>query len=150
MSAQEFTNVQVKAEVLFRPGASGSLIVRANRTKKPPPPFVGYAVRIGNAAKGFRHTGTLLGYKEVIEQYVKEDEWFTLHTIVVGDRVVVRLNGQTVMDHTDTTSRFKTGGTGVVHGSDSAVRFRNIRAQALPADEAEAWKLVRKAAPGLK
>jgi hypothetical protein len=146
-----YTNVQVKADARFRRGAVGQLVLRSTRTKKAPPPFIGYGIKIGNTPKDYRQTGSVPGFQDVLDSHVVADEWFTLHAIIVGQRIVVRLNGRTVVDHTHTGSRqFQAGTIGLSHGENPTVMFRNVRAQALPDDEDEAWKLVLKAAPDLK
>jgi serine/threonine protein kinase len=150
VSAESFTNFQFKADVRYLNGAGGAVTLRATKARKPPPPFLGYVIKLANNRKEYRHTGSLLGFQDVLDEKVKEDEWFTLHAIAVGSRVIVRLNGQTVVDHTDAEKRFESGKIVLIHGDNAVLMFRNVRAQPLPVDEAAAWALVRKHAPDLK
>ena len=148
LSEEAFTNVQAKVEILFRPQANASVVVRGNPNNQGPFPFRGYIVKATNMPE--RQAGSLIGCEELLEKSVKEYEWFTLHVIAVGNRIMVRLNGRTVVDYVDASAKYASGHIALVHGNESGVLFRNFRAQALPTNEAEAWKEVRKAAPEVK
>ena len=67
---------------------------------------------------------------------VKDDEWWTQTIIVRGKRVVVQLNGKTVVDYTEPggVRRRLSSGTFALQGHDpkSTVCYKNIYVKPLP------------------
>ncbi len=85
----------------------------------------------------FKKTGSLYGVRNIFKQLMKDEEWFTMHIIVEGARVRVKLNDLLVVDYTepeglnrgDSGRRRNLGsGTFALQGHDPASRvmFRNI------------------------
>ena len=91
-----------------------------------------------------RRTGSLYDIKDVYETEAKDDEWFTQHIIVQGKHIVVKVNGETVVEYHEpetpdqdrtsdrdknlNRSRLLGSGTFALQGHDpeSKVFFRNI------------------------
>jgi hypothetical protein len=45
------------------------------------------------------------GIQDAKETYVKDGEWFDLNVIVQGNKITTKINGQTVIDYTETVER---------------------------------------------
>ena len=124
----EFKDFELKADVLTKPGANSGIFVR---TAFQPTGFPsnGYEVQVNNSQSDWRRTGSLYAVRDVREAG-KDNEWFTLHTIVRGRRVQIMIDGRQVVDYTepDTSKTRLTGGTIALQGHDpgSEVHFKNI------------------------
>ena len=124
----EFRDFELKADVLTKPGANSGIYVR---TAYQPTdwPSHGYEVQVNNSHTDWRRTGSLYAVRDIRES-MKDNEWFTIHTIVRGRRVQIMLNDRQVVDYTepDTSKTRLTGGTIALQGHDpgSEVHFRNV------------------------
>jgi hypothetical protein len=124
----EFKDFELKADVLTKPGANSGIFVR---TAFQPTgfPSQGYEVQVNNSQSDWRRTGSLYAVRDIREA-MKDNEWFTLHTIVRGRRVQIMINERQVVDYTepDTSKTRLTGGTIALQGHDpgSEVHYKNI------------------------
>ncbi len=124
----EFKDFELKTDVLTKPGANSGVFVR---TAFQPTgfPSKGYEVQVNNSHTDWRRTGSLYAVRDIREA-MKDNEWFTLHTIVRGRRVQIMINDRQVVDYTepDTSKTRLTGGTIALQGHDpgSEVHFKNI------------------------
>ena len=124
----DFKDFELKVDVLTKPGANSGVYVR---TAYQPTgwPSNGYEVQVNNSHTDWRRTGSLYAVRDIRES-MKDNEWFTLHTIVRGRRVQIMINERQVVDYTepDTSKTRLTGGTIALQGHDpgSEVHFRNI------------------------
>jgi uncharacterized protein len=105
-------------------------------------PGRGYEVQINATHSDRIKTGSIYGVKNVMDTAPHEDnEWFHLHFIVRGNRVLVNVDGQVVNDFTepDEVSGSRRIGEGAVaiqaHDPNSVIHFRNIELRVL--DEAK-------------
>ena len=124
----EFRDFELTADVLTKPGANSGIFVR---TAFQPTGFPsnGYEVQVNNSQSDWRRTGSLYAVRDIREA-MKDNEWFTLHTIVRGRRVQIMINDRQVVDYTepDSSKTRLTGGTIALQGHDpgSEVHYRNI------------------------
>ena len=124
----EFKDFELKADVLTKPGANSGIFVR---TAFQPTGFPsnGYEVQVNNSQSDWRRTGSLYAVRDIREA-MKDNEWFTLHTVVQGRRVRIMINDRQVVDYTepDSSKTRLTGGTIALQGHDpgSEVHYRNI------------------------
>jgi hypothetical protein len=124
----EFRDFELKADVMTKPGANSGIFIR---TEFQPSnwPSKGYEVQVNNSQSDWRRTGSLYAVRDVREG-VKDDEWFTMHTIVRGRRVRIMVNGKQTVDYTepDSVPTRLTGTTIALQGHDPAseVHYRNI------------------------
>lgn len=128
VSGHEFTDFELKVDVLTKPGANSGIYIR---TKFQPTdwPSHGYEVQVNNSQSDWRRTGSLYGVQDVREAG-RDNEWFTVHAIVRGRRVQVMVDGRQTVDYTEpagSPTRL-TGGTIALqgHDPDSEVHYRNI------------------------
>jgi hypothetical protein len=130
----EFRNFELKADVLTRPGSNSGIFIRT--TFQPTDwPSKGYEVQVNNSHTDWRRTGSLYAVQDVREG-VRDNEWFTIHTIVQGRRVRIMVNDKQVVDYTEPAGSATrlTGSTIALQGHDpgSEVHYRNVMIRPLP------------------
>jgi hypothetical protein len=138
----DFKNFEFKADVMTTPGANSGIYFH---TKSQPTgwPDYGYEVQV-NATHGDPvKTGSLYDIKGITESPAKDNVWFTQHIIVQGKRIIVKVDGKTVMDFTEPEGfkppanhplRRLTSGTFAfqAHDPKSKVFFKNVMVKPLP------------------
>ncbi len=107
----------------------------------------GYEIQLNSTAKEKRKTGSLYAVVDLDKSPVDETKWFTLRITVQGQRIVVQINGATVVDYTEPpdakaqrTAERKgrvlnpTGGAIALQGHDpkSVFYFKSVRVRELP------------------
>jgi hypothetical protein len=128
-----FRDFELSADVMTRPGANSGIFIR---TAFQPNdwPSQGYEVQVNNSQSDWRRTGSLYAVQDVREAG-RDNEWFTIHTIVRGRRVQVMVDGRQVVDYTEPAGSATrlTGGTIALQGHDpgSEVHYRNIMVRPL-------------------
>ncbi len=107
-------------------------------------PTQGFEAQVNNSyILDPRKTGSLYRMQDVSKSPAKDRVWFTEHIIVRGSRVVIRIDGKTVVDWTqpdppqppaDMPQRVLGRGTFALQGHDpiSTVRYKNIYVKPLP------------------
>lgn len=137
VSNHDFTNFHFKAEVLTTPGSNSGIYFHTQYQEKGWP-SAGFEVQVNNSHTDWRRTGSLYAINDVRETYVKDNEWYTQEIIVIGKSVVVKINGQTVMQYTQPADakgpKIISNGTFALQGHDpkSKVYYRNIVVRSIP------------------
>ncbi len=141
-----YTDFEFQADVKTEPNANGGIYFH---TQYAPDnwPQTGFEVQVINTPGGKRRTGSLYGVEDVAEPPVKDGEWFTVNLVVRGKRVVVKLDGQTVIDWTQPADfrppqdktwadRQLASGTFALqaHDPESVVYYKNIRVRPLSSE----------------
>ena len=144
-SPNAYTNLEFKAEVtLNHSGNSGMYFRAALGTGWPK----GYEAQVENTSPDPQKTGSLYNLNKIGEQLVQDDTWWTQHIIVVGNRVVIKVNNRIVTDFVDTRNTFTSGHLAFQqHNEGSVVRYRNVMVKRLPNDEKAAWAEAKKDMP---
>ena len=128
-----FKNFELKAEVKTRPkGNSGIFFHTAYQDKGIP--AKGFEFQINNTGSDQRYrTGAIYPTKPLDKVLLKDDEWFECHLSVRGNKVVLKVNGETTHD-VELPVNAKSGlslssGTFAIQSHDpgSVVYFRRIR-----------------------
>ena len=144
----DFTNFELKAEVLTAPKANSGIYFHT-RFQKTGWPEKGYEVQINNTHRGsgsyreLKKTGSLYAVRNIFKSPVKDNEWFTMHIKVQGRHIQVKLNDLLVVDYIEPEKPIRKGnfvgsvlsrGTFCLQGHDpkSKVCFRNIYVKILP------------------
>jgi hypothetical protein len=98
----DFRNFELKADMKTSPDARATLIFHTTETESTD--AQGYAVQVMNsdaAESDFRKTGSLLGIRDVYKSLTKDEEWFNLHIVVKGKRVLIYVNDIQTVDYTE-------------------------------------------------
>ena len=136
-----FVNFELKVDVLTKKNSNGGIYFHTKFQKTGWPKY-GFEAQVNNSYKrDKRKTGSLYAVQDVLDPPAQDDKWFTEHIIVKGRRVVIKVDGKTVVDYTepeDTTpgkdfTRKLDRGTFALQAHDpgSIVYFRNIRVKRL-------------------
>ena len=121
-----FTDFEWKADVMTTPGSNSGMYVHTEYQEEGWPEK-GIEIQVNNSHTDWRRTGSVYALKDLREPPAKDNEWFTQHIIVKGNKITVKVNGKTVNEYTDTEGKL-TGGTIALqgHDPDSKVYYKNI------------------------
>ena len=136
-----FKNFELKCEVMATPGSNSGIFFHT--APKEGALTKGYEAQISTTHKDTRRTGSLFDVVDVRETKTKDNEWFEYHIVVKGKRIVLRVNGETIVDYTEPPNpkrserrkeRLLSSGQIAIQGHDpkSNVYFRSIRIKPLP------------------
>jgi len=136
-----FVNFEFKAEVMTTPGSNSGIYFHTEFQAEGWPKQ-GFESQVNNTHRDPKKTGGLYAVSDVFEAPAKDNEWFEQHIIVNGKRVVVKIDGKTVVDYTEPAdkepgknfTRILGKGTFAfqAHDPKSKVLYRNIRVKKLP------------------
>jgi len=130
-----FKNFEFKAEVMTTPGSNSGIYFHTEYQERGWPRR-GFEAQVNNTHGDRKRTGSLYNIKNVFEAPAKDDVWFDYHIIVKGKRVVIKIDGKTVVDYTEPEKarRKLSSGTFALQGHDprSKVYYRNIGVKPLP------------------
>jgi len=150
VASADFKNFELKAEVMATPGANSGIYFHT-RYQEEGWPEQGYEVQVNNTHKGAgnyverKKTGSLYAVRNVYKQLVPDNEWFSMHIIVMANHVMVKVNDHVVVDYVQPDQpmrleqykgRVLSHGTFAIqcHDPDSKVYFRDIQVKTLPDD----------------
>ena len=134
LSQEEFGDFELQADAKINSAGNSGVFFRI--TPDAMSPAKNYEIQvIGSEMRypgGYPHTGDLFGFAKVSENYIQDDRWFHLHLIAVGNQIVVKIDGQTVLDYVDARNSFTRGSIGLQKlGPLTRVSYRNIRVKEL-------------------
>lgn len=146
----DFKNFELQAEVTAAPGANSGIYFHT-AYQETGFPGKGFEVQVNNSATLHNNylerkkTGSLYGIRNVYQQLVPDDTWFTLRIAVRGPRVEIRVNDLLLVDYVEPElavapssrpGRRLGHGTFALQGHDpeSRVSFRNLRIKPSPDD----------------
>jgi hypothetical protein len=131
-----FSNFELKLDIMTKPGANSgvyfhTLFQESSWPKK------GYEVQVNNSQTDWRRTASLYAIQDLKEVFAKDDEWFTMHILVKGKNIQVKINDILVNDYTEPENatrpkgmeeRLLSSGTIALQGHDpnSTVLYKNI------------------------
>lgn len=128
-----FKNFEFKAQVMTTPGSNSGIFVH---TEFQPEgwPSKGYEIQVNNTHTDWRKTGSVYALQDVKEAPAKDNEWFTEHIIVVGDKITVKVNDKVINEYVEKDpTRIRTG-TVALQGHDpkSKVYYKDVMVKLLP------------------
>ncbi len=136
-----FKNFELKLDIMTKPGANSGVYFHT-QYQESSWPKKGYEVQVNNSQTDWRRTASLYAVQDLKEVFVKDDEWFTMHIIVNGKNIKVKINDQLVNDYTEPENptrskgmeeRLLSSGTFALQGHDpkSVVMYKNIQVKIL-------------------
>lgn len=137
-----FDNFEFKTQVMTTPGSNSGIFFHTEYQEEGWP-AKGHEVQVNNSHSDWRRTGSVYSYDDVREVHVPDNEWYTQHIIVRGNKVTVKLNGKTVVEYAepenversaDAKGKVISSGTFALqgHDPDSKVYFKDIMVKPLP------------------
>jgi len=140
----DFKNFEFKADVLTKPKANSGIYFHTEY-QETGWPDKGYEVQVNNSHSDWRRTAGLYAVDDVRQAPARDDQWFTMHIIVRGQRIVVKVDDQVIVDYTEPDGVSETGypnmpgrklssGTFALqgHDPDSVIYYKNIKVKPLP------------------
>jgi hypothetical protein len=140
--AHNFKNFEFKADVMTHKGTNSGIYIHT-AYQESSWPSVGYEIQVNNSHTDWIRTGSLYGFQNIKEVYMKDNEWFTMYITVKGKKITVKLNDKTVLDYTEPENlqrnpgdehRKLSSGTFALQGHDpnSLTYYKNIMVKPLP------------------
>jgi hypothetical protein len=124
----------LKADVKINRLGNSGLYFRSRPVRGEPFPQ-GYEVQIVGSAinAGDRgYTGSLWSFAPVKENLIRDDTWFTLHVIVADNRIVVKIDDNSVLEYMDPKQSYALGYLALQQlDSQTHVFFKNIMVKPL-------------------
>lgn len=136
-----FKDFHFIAEVKTTPGSNGGIYFHTRFQEEDWPKY-GHECQVNISHSDPKKTGSLYGVDDVANPPAEDNEWYTQEIIVKGRNVVLKVNGETVVNHTEPEGqkaydeRFERRlGEGTfalqAHDPESKVYYRNLRVKPL-------------------
>jgi hypothetical protein len=144
---ERFKNFEFEATVRGEPASNSGIFFHTDFAVRDQLKHLanGYEVQLNSSPKESRKTGSLYDVVDIDKTPVDETKWFKVHLTVKGKQIVVRLNGQVVVDYTEPEKLVRPparvgrklnpdGGAIALqaHDPDSTFYFKDIRIKTLP------------------
>lgn len=144
-SPRTYKNLQFKAEVKLNHKGNSGMYFRARLMPGWPN---GYEAQVENTSSDPQRTGSLYNRAKMLEQLIPDDTWWTQHIVAIGNRILIQVNDQLVVDFVDEKRSFVEGHLALQqHDPGSVVHYRNVLVKPLPDDEGAALEAARKDMP---
>lgn len=139
----DFKNFQLKAKVKTEPKANSGIYFHT-KFQKEGWPEKGFEAQVNNSGPDPQKTGSLYGVVKVDQTAAKDNEWFDYEITAEGDRIVIKINGEKVVDFTESgddmphleefPGRKLDRGTFALQAHDpgSIVHYKDIQVRILP------------------
>jgi HEAT repeat protein len=137
-----FQDFELKADVFTLPRANSGIFIHT-AYQDTGWPGQGIEVQINTTFPADpKRTGSLYNLVDVGSSPVSDGVWWEMYVTVRGGHVVVKVNGQVLVDYNEPPDRASEPRLGVgtfalqAHDPESEVRFRNLRVRLFPASRA--------------
>jgi hypothetical protein len=133
-----FKNFELKVDVLTVTNSNGGIYFHTAYQEKGFP-RAGIECQVNVSHSDWIKTGSLYGLVNIGLTPAKDNQWWTQHIIVRGHKVVVKIDGKTVLEYNEPpvseTGRGKKLGEGTfalqAHDPKSIIHYKNIRVKRL-------------------
>lgn len=132
----DFTDFEFMASVMTTPGSNSGIYFHT-KYQESGWPKNGYECQVNISHKDPQKSGGLYAAAKVSDPPAKDNQWYTQHIIVKGKHVIVKINGQVVVDYVEADNvsfkgwpgRKLSSGTFAIQGHDpkSIVYFKDIK-----------------------
>ncbi len=131
----DYKNFRYKAEIKIADKANSGMYFR---TRKGPGFPNGYEAQVNSTGADPVKTGSLYGFVKVLKILVPPDTWFTQEVEVVGNHIIIKVNGETTVDFVDAKDTHKQGHFAFQqHDPGSQVWVRKVEVMELPESPAK-------------
>jgi hypothetical protein len=135
-----FKDFELKVDVMTEPGSNGGIYFHT-KWQESSWPKAGFECQVNVSHTDWKKTGSLYDIANLGVTPAKDNEWWTQHITVKGNKVTVRINDKIVLEYNEPAgaqpgkdfSRKIDEGTFALQAHDpkSVVRFKNIRVKRL-------------------
>jgi hypothetical protein len=128
-----FKNFEWKVSVMTTPGSNSGLFIHTEY-QETDWPKKGYEVQVNQTHTDWRKTGSVYAVQDVKETFVKDNEWYTEHIIVQGNKITVKVNDKVINEYTVPADGRLSRGTIAIQGHDpkSKVFYKDVMVKILP------------------
>lgn len=131
-----YRNFILQAEARLNAKGDSGIVLRAALETGTPK---GYEVQLCNTGDDAQKTGSLYNFQKVTESKIPDDHWSKQTVAVIGNRILIQVNGKLLVDYPDKESTYTEGHIAFQqHGQASQVNYKNVRIKPLPDDIAAA------------
>lgn len=142
-----YRNFILQAEARLNAKGDSGIVLRAALETGTPK---GYEVQLCNTGDDAQKTGSLYNFQKVTESKIADDQWSKQTVAVIGNRILIQVNGKLLVDYPDKESTYTEGHIAFQqHGQASQVNYKNVRIKPLPDDIAAALVGLEKVFPSL-
>ena len=129
----DFKNFEFKMSVMTTPGSNSGIFIHT-AFQEEGWPSKGYEIQVNNSHTDWRRTGSVYALQDVREAPAKDNEWFTQHIIVKGNKITVMVNDKVINEYSEKYPAKITTGTVALQGHDpkSKVFYKDIMIKPLP------------------
>jgi hypothetical protein len=133
---QEFKNFEFKAEVMTTPGSNSGIYFHT-KFQETGWPEIGHEAQVNVTHGDPVKTGSIYNVVKLFKTPARDNEWWTQTVIVKGRNIVVKINGEVVVDYTEPegvkgTRKLSSGSMALqAHDPKSVVYYRNLRIRPL-------------------
>jgi len=125
----DYKNFRYRAEIKINDKGNSGMYFRTKKEKGFPH---GYEAQVNSTHRDPVKTGSLYNHVAVKEMLVPPDTWFTQEVEVVGNHIVIKVNGKTTVDYTDAKNSFTEGHFAFQHHDPTCkVEIRKIEVKEL-------------------
>jgi hypothetical protein len=135
-----FKDFELKVEVMTEPGSNGGIYFHT-RYQENNWPTNGFECQVNVSQSDWKKTGSLYDVASLGNTPAKDNQWWTQHITVKGNKVTVKINDVIVLEYNEppgaqpgkTFTRKLDEGTFALQAHDpkSVVRYKNIRVKRL-------------------
>lgn len=136
-----FNDFEFKADIMTTPGSNSGIYFHTEYQESGWP-AKGYEAQVNNTDDDPRKTASLYAVKDVNKAPAEDGEWFTMHIKVEGDRITIKVDGETMVEYTEPENverpesmagRILSSGTFALQGHDpeSVIYYKNIMVKPL-------------------
>ena len=135
-----FKNFELKVDVMTKPGSNGGIYFHT-AYQESGWPRAGFECQVNVTQGDWIKTGSLYGLVNMALTPAKDNQWWTQHIIVQGNKVTVKIDGQTVLEYyeppgaepgKDFTRKLDQGTFALqAHDPNSVIHYKNIRVKRL-------------------
>lgn len=100
----DFKNFEFKAQIKTEPNANSGIFIHTEY-QEDGWPEKGYEIQVNQTHGDWRKTGSVYSFKDVKETFVEDNEWYTKHIIVKGDKITVKVNGKVINEYVESKDR---------------------------------------------
>ena len=135
-----FKNFELKVDVMTDPNSNGGIYFHTKYQETGWPKY-GFECQVNVSHGDWKKTGSLYDVVNLAATPAKDNQWWTQHIIVKGNKVTVKIDGQIVLEYTepdgaqpgkDYTRKLDSGTFAFqAHDPKSVVRYKNVRVKRL-------------------
>ncbi len=138
--SKPFKNFELKVDVMTAPNSNGGIYFHTKYQENSWPKY-GFETQVNNTHSDWKKTGSLYDVVNVPGSPARDNEWWTQHIIVQGNKVTLKVNNTIIFEYTEPAgaqpgrafTRKLDEGTFALQAHDpkSVVRYKNIRVKRL-------------------